>query len=280
MKHGLVMVMVTAMLSYGVASATDVLTAKQYAEKYANTNGQRLLWNLSTDYAVQDVPADYTARDLTRVLFQASKLRKNVNGNLNDKLLAAIVCNQTTLVVEPLSQARKRIAHGCQAHDLEPNVLANTEPVGGAMPVVKGATVGGSCVDEGTLDNMLAVKPLICESGKWRQVVFKDAGNGTVEPLFYEGRCSLRFTGGDDTNGTLRLKYGQIADICLPVGWRAHLGASDNAIDWHLHYPSSMPNVVIVRPIAKQSIATLWIYPVTQDKAVPQKIEVLLQSVK
>lgn len=119
MKQRLMMAL--AMLSCGVALAADDTTAMQYAEKYAHANTLRLVWNLDTDYVLNDVPATYTEHDLSQALFQASKLRGDVKGNINDKLLAAVVCNKTTLIVEPLSYARKRIGHGCEAHNLEPS---------------------------------------------------------------------------------------------------------------------------------------------------------------
>jgi hypothetical protein len=161
---------------------------------------------------------------------------------------------------------------------LSTTVLA--DQVGGAAPSTKGALENGVCQDEAVLNDLLSSHPLICTNGKWRKVVFKDEGNGSTSPLFYEGRCSIRFTGSDDTKGKITLKEGEIADICLPVGWKSHLGATKNSIDWDYMYPQSMPNVVLVKAAKSGAVTTLWIYPVTNEGKVPQKFEIELHSTK
>ena len=79
-------------------------------------------------------------------------------------------------------------------------------PEGKASPTDKSALEGKACNDEGTLNDIQAANPFICTDGKWRKVVFKDAGDGSVTPLFYEGKCSLRFQEGNETTGHIVLK--------------------------------------------------------------------------
>jgi hypothetical protein len=105
-------------VSMHLAHAADNVSAKEYAERYAKANSLELVWNISTDYLVKDAAETYMPKDLTHVLFQASQMRTDGQGTLNDKLLAAVVCNnKKTLVVEPLSQARQRMGQGCDIHN-------------------------------------------------------------------------------------------------------------------------------------------------------------------
>lgn len=153
-------------------------------------------------------------------------------------------------------------------------------PEGKAAPVDKSAVEGGACKDESTLNDIQAAQPFICTEGKWRKVVFKDAGDGTISPFFYEGRCSLRFEEGKETEGKLLLKSGEIADICLPAGWKAHLAASSNSYDWMYNNIPSVPNVVLLRSIKNAAPSKLWIYPVNQAGKMAEKIVVELRSAK
>lgn len=149
--------------------------------------------------------------------------------------------------------------------------------VGKDMPMVTPA-VGSACQDEGTLDNMLAANPLVCTNRKWRKAVFKDAAGGVKEPLFYGGKCSLRFAEEATTEGKIVLKAGGIADICLPVGWRVHLAASSNNAQWKYENPQSMPNVILVRVDGVSAKSTLWIYPKNHEGRVQEKLRVDLIS--
>lgn len=143
------------------------------------------------------------------------------------------------------------------------------------------ATVEGDvCSDEATLNDMQAARPLICTDGKWRKVVFKTDEEGNTSPLFYEGKCSFRFTEGGVTKTRLSLKGSSLADVCLPVGWRVHFAATDNSAYWIFSIQKSMPNVLLIKSIGPGQHATLWVYPSTPDGKSPQKIEVQLRSVK
>lgn len=139
---------------------------------------------------------------------------------------------------------------------------------------------GSPCSDEATLNDMQAAKPFICTDGKWRKVVFKTDAEGVTSPLFYEGKCSWRFTEGSITKVRLKVKGRSLTDICIPTGWRMHVVASDNSMSWKYHSPPSMPNVLLTQAIDPGNLATLWIYPVTSDGKAPQKLEVQLRSVK
>lgn len=153
------------------------------------------------------------------------------------------------------------------------------EQVGGAAPFIKDAVIGGSCQDEGMLNDIQATLPLICTNAEWRKVVFKNEGVST-DPLFYEGKCSIRFSEAGDTTGKITLKAGEIADICLPVGWTAYIGVSDDSDEWQSTHLQSIPNVVIVRVKSAGKKSKYWIYPKTRDGKSPQKFEIELRSIK
>jgi len=142
------------------------------------------------------------------------------------------------------------------------------------------AIEGGACLDEATLSDMQAAKPFICTDGKWRKVVFKTDAEGTTSPLFYEGKCSFRFTENGTTKASITVKDGGLADVCLPVGWRVHLVASDDLMSWKYHSPASMPNVLLMQAIGPNHRTTFWVYPSTPEGKAPQKLEVKLRSVK
>ncbi len=158
-------------------------------------------------------------------------------------------------------------------------VAAASPLEGGAAPIHPTAQEGKPCQDDGTLNDISATKPLLCADGMWRKVVFKDT-NGNVSPLFYQGKCSLRFEPDSETRGKIVMKAGEMADVCLPLGWKAHLGATSNGYDWVFNYPPSMPNVVLLKPGQEGSVSKLWIYPVTQDGKMAEKIEVELRTTK
>lgn len=139
---------------------------------------------------------------------------------------------------------------------------------------------GGACSDEATLSDMQAANPFICTNSKWRKVVFKTNAEGVTLPLFYEGKCSWRFTEGGTTKAHLTMKGGRLADVCLPVGWRVHMVASDESMSWKYYSPTSMPNVLLVQAIDPGHRATLWVYPSTSEGKAPQKLKVQLHSVK
>jgi len=141
-------------------------------------------------------------------------------------------------------------------------------------------TEGGACPDEATLSDMQVAKPFICTNGKWRKVVFKTDAEGVTSPLFYEGKCSWRFTENGTTKARLTVKGSELCDVCLPAGWRVHMVASDESMLWKYHSASSMPNVLLVQAIGPGHRATLWIYPSTSEGKAPQKMEVQLRSVK
>lgn len=151
---------------------------------------------------------------------------------------------------------------------------------GKAAPTNESAVEGGACKDEGTLNDIQAASPLLCADGKWRKVVFKDAGDGSISPFFYEGRCSLRFEEGKETEGKILLKAGEIADVCLPTGWRAHVAATSNSYDWIYTNFHSMPNVVLLKSAKEAASAKLWIYPVNQTGKMAEKIVVEMRSSK
>jgi hypothetical protein len=156
---------------------------------------------------------------------------------------------------------------------------AQAEQVGAAAPSMKDAVVGSACQDEGTLNDIQSSAPLICTNSVWRKVVFKNE-DGLTDPLFYEGRCSIRFSETGDSTAKITLKAGEMADICLPVGWTAFIGVSDNTYDWQSTHMSSIPNVVIVRAIDAGKKSKYWIYPKTRDGKSIQKFEIELRSVK
>lgn len=142
------------------------------------------------------------------------------------------------------------------------------------------AIEGGACSDEATLSDMQAAKPFICTNGKWRKVVFKTDADGVTSPLFYEGKCSWRFTEGSTTKARLSVKGSELVDLCLPAGWRVHMVASDESMSWKYHSSPSMPNVLLARAIGPSHRTTLWVYPSTSEGKAPQKLEVQLRSVK
>lgn len=143
-------------------------------------------------------------------------------------------------------------------------------------PVKEGAV----CQGEGKLNDLLSAKPLVCTSGKWRNVVFKYASDDAVPPMYYEGKCSLRFEEGKETKGNLVVKAGELADICLPSGWKAHYGAATNSYFWEFKYPRSIPNVVVLSTSIPGAVSTLWIYPVNKAGESSEKFEIELQSTK
>jgi hypothetical protein len=157
---------------------------------------------------------------------------------------------------------------------------ALAEQSGGAAPVIKNAAVGGTCQEEGTLNDIQATNPLICTNGSWRKVVFKVDGKGAAEPVFYEGKCSLRFTGPKDTKGKIVLKAGDMADICLPAGWIVLMGATSDSMDWVYHRPEAMPNIVLIKATQPGLKSMFWIYPKNSDGKSPQKFEIELRSTK
>lgn len=157
------------------------------------------------------------------------------------------------------------------------STVSRAENATAALPA---AIEGGACSDEATLSDMQAAKPFICMDGKWRKVVFKTDGEGVTAPLYYEGKCSWRFTEGGNSKTRLTLKGQNLADLCLPVGWRVHLAASGDSMSWKYHSPTSMPNVILVQAIDAGHRTTLWVYPVTSEGKAPQKLEVQLRSVK
>jgi hypothetical protein len=162
-------------------------------------------------------------------------------------------------------------------------VLAGTaiaDQTGGPAPLFKDAVEGGTCKAEGTLNDMQAASPLICVNGAWRKVIFKHDDKGTTEPISYEGRCSLRFTDDKETKGKVTLKAGEIADICLPVGWRVILSATTNSSDWLYNNPATLANVVFIKSLRASAKSTLWIYPKTADGKASQKFEIELRSGK
>lgn len=94
----------------------------------------------------------------------------------------------------------------------------------------------------------------------------------------YDGKCSLRFIEGANSKGKLALRVGQMADICLPVGWRVKATAPSDSDVWDYARPKSMPNVVIVKALKAGRQSTLWIYPVNTDGKAQEKLEVDLIS--
>jgi len=152
---------------------------------------------------------------------------------------------------------------------------------GKAAPVFKEATENAACdVVEGTISDLLTDKALICTNGKWRKVVFKTIEDGSTIPLYYDGQCSLRFEVGNKTQGRITLKAGEIADVCLPHGWKALVGAASNSYGWAFTYPKALPNVVLIRPDKSGSASTLWIYPVIHDGTLGEKLSIELRSKK
>lgn len=158
------------------------------------------------------------------------------------------------------------------------HVPAVADQIGGAAPLVKGASEGEPCQDEGTLNDLQASAPLICTNGAWRKVVFKDDGKGATKPLYYEGKCSIRFADLSDTKGKIVLKAGELADICLPVGWRVGFAATTNSVDWKYQNLSSIPNIMLIKAATYGVKSTLWIYPVTNEGRAVQKFEIKLIS--
>lgn len=139
---------------------------------------------------------------------------------------------------------------------------------------------GAACSDDATLNDVRSDQPLICADGVWRKVVFKTGADGVTAPLFYEGKCAWRYTPGEATTARLELKGRELADICLPAGWRVHMVASDESMFWKQHVSPSMPNMLLVQAMQPGHRATLWVYPSTPDGKVPQKLVLHLRSIK
>lgn len=159
-------------------------------------------------------------------------------------------------------------------------VFTSTAAIADTAKPLKDAFEGTTCHDEATLNDMQAAKPLICTDGKWRPVVFKTSEDGTTSPLFYEGKCALRFTEGGTTKGSLSLKSDRLADICFPVGWRIQTVASTDSMSWRYHSSVTMPNVLLLQAIDANRPATIWIYPMTTEGNLAEKLEVQLRSIK
>jgi hypothetical protein len=161
-------------------------------------------------------------------------------------------------------------------------VVAHTlaADVGTRAKNTKSAVENEACKDEGTFDNLTAKSPMICTEDKWRKVVFKMAADGTTEPLFYAGRCSLRFNEGDDANGKITLRAGEIADVCLPLGWKVSSAAMSDSVSWLLTQPQAVPNLIVLKAAAPGSTSTLWIYPKKPNGEMGDKFTVSLHSQK
>jgi len=152
--------------------------------------------------------------------------------------------------------------------------------VGTASKNTTSAVENQICRSDGTLDNLQARSPLICTDGKWRKLVFKTDSDGTEAPLSYKGKCSLRFEEEGDTNGTVILQPGQIADVCLPPGWNATMAAVSNSADWQVMRPKPIPNLILLKLMSKGSPSTMWVYPVKPDGAMGEKFKINLQPGK
>lgn len=132
------LMLIVGMLLATVAAAAENSTAAQYAARYAKAHGLRLMWSPDKDYALSEVPTGYTNADLSRVLFLASKLESKLDRpgrNVNDRLLAAAVCQKTVLHVDSLTHIRKDVAAGCEPI-LNVSTAADEQPIDPQMPSI------------------------------------------------------------------------------------------------------------------------------------------------
>ena len=105
------------------------------------------------------------------------------------------------------------------------------------------------------------------------------AESAVANPVFYEGRCSLRFEKGNEMVGRLLLKP---ADICLPTGWRVLTMASTDASSFRVVSDDPMPNVIFIKAGEHASAAPVlwWFYPVNQAGKAEEKIQVEIRMDK
>jgi hypothetical protein len=160
------------------------------------------------------------------------------------------------------------------------SIASATDKAVKASPSSAPIKEGANCQGEGKVNDLLAARPLICTSGKWRSVVFKYASDDAAPPMYYEGKCSLRFEEGKEKKGTVVVKVGDLADICLPSGWKIVYGAATNSFYWEFKYPRSIPNVVLLSSSIPSAASTFWIYPVNKAGELIEKYEIELQSTK
>ncbi|NHR07423.1 hypothetical protein HA052_19720 [Chromobacterium haemolyticum] len=157
---------------------------------------------------------------------------------------------------------------------------ASAGPVANPAPEYKDAKLHAACQDEGTLSSMKVAKPLICVDHKWQQVVFKTNPDGSAQPLVYNGKCSYRFVEGQEQIGTITLKAGQLADVCIPAGWKFQMAASSDSLNWFFNHSESIENVMLVKAMTPGVNSTTWVYASSPNSKEVQKIVVNLRSAK
>ncbi|MES2877531.1 MAG: hypothetical protein V4713_03845 [Pseudomonadota bacterium] len=152
--------------------------------------------------------------------------------------------------------------------------------IGANAATARTTQVGQSCKDEATINDLMSDEPMICTDGKWSKVVFKTSPDGSTNEQNYAGKCALRFDAQTKQGEVVISQRKNMADICLPDGWKFLVVASDNTYDWQFNAMRLLPNVMLAKASAPGKKSTLWIYATDAAGKLVDKIEVTLRSVK
>lgn len=151
----------------------------------------------------------------------------------------------------------------------------------GANAATAGTTqVGQPCQDEATINDLTSDQPMICTNGKWSKVVFRASADGSVIAQNYAGKCALRID-AQAKNGELVISQRKnLADICLPDGWKFLAVASDNTYSWQFTPIRLLQNVMVAKASKPGMKNVLWVYAADEAGKPADKIEVTLRSVQ
>jgi hypothetical protein len=150
--------------------------------------------------------------------------------------------------------------------------------VAGQPLVEKLVKAGEECSNNGDMANSEQLQLSVCTHGRW-QTIGTETHVATDKGVLYKGHCSVQFVEDGTRFVTLPVKLYEIADICLPAGWKATAMVKSRGQYWEYIDQSPRSNLVSLRAATMGNPAKLSIYSINENNTVIDKFEVVLETV-